>query len=356
MKKLSVLLLLIVLFGALYVSASAEDFSSYFTATFNKSPKFYTGPGTNYLRAGNGKAQYGGGGHARVYGYEGNWLLLGYETASGNYRIGYFETKYTANMTVKSGYYNLRPMYFEYRSATITSACDITDDPIMKHASFGRLNSGAGCTYLASYDSSWAYIEANVGGKKARGFVPSWCVSYGSSSNPGYSYPSYPSYPSNPTYPNTSGVTARLLMRLSTRSGPSTRYDEPGTFFNSSWQSQTVRVLGKSWDSRNDIWWVLVDFSSGGTRYRAWTGLKRVNVNINSIPEIYSIGEGTISATDTWRGPGSNYAKGPRVNSWKDVVAFSRENGYVEVEYYNPSNDRIYRCWVPEYNAQISYH
>ena len=45
-----------------------------------------------------------------------------------------------------------------------------------------------------------------------------------------------------------------------------------------------------------------------------------------------------------------------RVNSWKDVVAFSRENGYVEVEYYNPSNDRIYRCWVPEYNAQISYH
>ena len=151
MKKLSVLLLLIVLFVALCAAvASAEIFNSYFKASFNTSPKFYTGPGTNYLRAGNGKAQYGGGGEARVYGYEGSWLLLGYETGAGNYRIGYFEKKYLSNMTVKSGDYNLRKMNFEYRSATITAKCDITDDPILKYTPFGKLSKGTGCTYLAS--------------------------------------------------------------------------------------------------------------------------------------------------------------------------------------------------------------
>ena len=70
MKKLSFLLLALVLFGALCMSAaSAENLDSYFKAKFNKSPAFYTGPGTEYLRAGNGKAQYGAPGEARVYGY-----------------------------------------------------------------------------------------------------------------------------------------------------------------------------------------------------------------------------------------------------------------------------------------------
>ena len=346
MKKLSVLLLLIVLLGALCAAAaSAENFNSYFKATFNTSPKFYTGPGTNYLRAGNGKAQYGGGGEARVYGYEGSWLLIGYETGAGNYRIGYFEKKYLSNMTYKSGNYDVRKMNFEYRSATITAACDITDDPVLRYASFGRLSKGTGCTYLASYGSSWAYIEVYVNGQKARGFVPSGYVSYQPQPQP-----------QPQPYQQNNGIAARLLMRLSTRSGPGTRFDEPGTFFQKTWQSQTVRVLGKSWDSANEIWWVLVDFSENGTRYRAWTGLKRVDVNINSVPYIYSIGEGTISATDTWRGPGSNYARGPKITHWQDVVAYGRENGYVEVEYYNQYEDRIYRFWVPESKASISYH
>ena len=347
MKKLTVLLLLVILFGALCVSAaSAENLDTYFKATFNKSPKFYTGPGKNYLRAGNGKAQYGGGGEARVFGYEGSWLLLGYQTGAGNYRIGYFEKSYLANMTVKSTY-SLRQLNFEYRSATITATCDITDDPVLKYEAFGRLQSGTQCKYLASYDNQWAYIEVTVNSKPARGFVPIGYVSKGSSG--GYNPPSGPSYP-------VQGVWASLRERLSTRSGPGTRFDEPGTFFLYDWQYASVRVLGKAWDSVNEIWWVLVDFSENGTRYRAWTGHKRVNVDINSVPYVYSIGEGTISATYTWRGPGANYALGPVITHWQDVVAYGRENGYVEVEWYNAEDDKIYRFWVPEDKAQISFH
>ena len=350
MKKLSILLLLAVLLTALCAAVSAENLDSHFTATFNKSPAVYTGPGTGYLRV--GRAQYGGGGQARVYGDEGSWMLIGYENAKGNYRIGYIPKKLVNNMRTKQTNYNLRRLRFNYETVTITSGCNITDDPVLKYEPFGYLSSGTSCTYLASYNGSWAYIETYVDGKKARGFVPIGSVSNYSGGY--YSTPAQaPVYPQVPA--SSSGRNARLLMRLSTRSGPSTRYDEPGTFFQNSWQSTTVKVLGKSWDSGNNIWWVLVDFSSGGARYRAWTGLKRVDVNINSVPEIYSIGEGTVSATDAWRGPGSNYAKAPRISSWKDVIAFSRENGYVEVEYYNPGNDRIYRCWVPESKAQITY-
>ena len=150
---------------------------------------------------------------------------------------------------------------------------------------------------------------------------------------------------------NSYGVQAPLLMRLSTRSGPSTRYDEPGTFFQSNWQENMVKVLGKAWDG--NIWWVLVDFNYGNASYRVWTGLKRVNVNIDTVPEIYSSGQGTIDATETRRGPGGNYAKGPTITSWQDVVAFGRENGYIEVECYNCDEDRIYRFWVPESKAHI---
>jgi len=145
-------------------------------------------------------------------------------------------------------------------------------------------------------------------------------------------------------YPN-----ASLKMRLSTRSGPGTEYDEPGTFFNNNWQKQTVTVMGKHWDG--NIWWVLVDFTNGKQAYRVWTGLKRVNVNLDAVPEILSIGQGTVSATETRRGPGGSYAAGPRINHWQDVVAYGWENGYVEVEYWD--NGIVYRVWVPESTVSI---
>lgn len=145
-----------------------------------------------------------------------------------------------------------------------------------------------------------------------------------------------------------------LLMKLATRSGPGTEYDEPGTFFGKNWQDQTVRVLGKSWDG--SIWWVLVDFSNGGkASYRVWTGLKRVDVDINKVKEIYPIGQGTVNSTSrTYRGPGGSYARANvNINGWKDVLAYGRENGYVEVEFRQGA--KVYRLWVPEEATSIDW-
>lgn len=143
-------------------------------------------------------------------------------------------------------------------------------------------------------------------------------------------------------------VTANLKMQLSTRSGPGVNYDEPGTFYyrDNQWQSVRVNVLGKKYSG---VWWVLVDFDYGGFgRVRAWTGLKRVDVDLDLLPEINETGTGTVYATsDTYYGPGSNYAKAPDIKGTKSVTVYGRENGYVEVE-YRVSSDTFYRCWVPE--------
>ena len=149
-----------------------------------------------------------------------------------------------------------------------------------------------------------------------------------------------------------SADSAALLTSLATRSGPSTEYDEPGTFFKDSWQSATVRVLGKSWDG--GTWWVLADFAVKGTRYRVWTGMKRVSVDMDSLPEILPAGSGTVTAAESRRGPGEKYARGPVVSGRREVTAFGRENGYVEVEYTEGSVR--YRVWVPEACARISWY
>ena len=149
-------------------------------------------------------------------------------------------------------------------------------------------------------------------------------------------------YASNPAV---SG--ASLKMKLATRSGPTTEYDEPGTFFINDWEEQTVKVLGKSWDG--SIWWVLVDFSNHGkASYRVWTGLKRVDVDIDKLKEIKAIGQGFVGPTSqTYRGPGGKYAKANiRIHNWIEVRIYDRENGYVEIGFRD--GKKAFRLWVPE--------
>ena len=266
MRKLSVFILLLALLCSLYAAVSAENLNYYFTASFSASPKFYTGPGTNYIRANNGKAQYGGGGQARVYGYEGDWLLLGYQTASGNYRIGYFQDSYLAKMKAKEGY-NLRPLYFEYRYAWINRDVDITDDPVIMNEPFSSLVSGQDCTYLASYDDKWAYIEVTLSSenRKARGFVPMSAVSfnsYGPTVEPVNPYP-----PQGNTGFYAGGVWATSSAQMQTHSGPANYYTSTGSYFM---QNQAIYCLAKHYDASSGSWWVLCRIFDGSAAQYVW--------------------------------------------------------------------------------------
>ncbi len=142
-----------------------------------------------------------------------------------------------------------------------------------------------------------------------------------------------------------------LLMKLATRSGPGTQYAEPGTFFGSNWQSQTVKVLRKSYDG--SIWWVQVDFRNGSKNsYRVWTGVKRVDVDLNRVKEDPRICDCDIYPTsDTWFGPGGNYARANiSINRSACGTIRGKENGYVDVEYWYEDDgyDGSHRVWLPE--------
>ena len=139
-----------------------------------------------------------------------------------------------------------------------------------------------------------------------------------------------------------------LLMKLSTRSGPGTHYAEPGTFFGNSWKNETVKVMKKSYDGNS--WWVQVDFRNGSKKsYRVWTGVKRVDVDLNKVKEEVALGSCDVKPTsDTWYGPGGNYAQAKRkIPETAYGVVYQIENGYADVEYWCYESGAQGRVWVP---------
>ena len=148
-----------------------------------------------------------------------------------------------------------------------------------------------------------------------------------------------------------------LLDRLSTRSGPGTVYQEPGTFFrNDTWRGRTVRVLKKS--TGDGVWWVQVDFQTdNGNRYRVWTGKKRVDVNLDRVQQEYPIGDCDIASTsDTRWGPGGSYAAANIAIGGNAMgVLYEIDNGWADVEYYSDNGHG--RVWIPAecvYNVDTS--
>lgn len=138
-----------------------------------------------------------------------------------------------------------------------------------------------------------------------------------------------------------------LNQKMATRTGPSTKYDEPGTFFNGKWKGQRVRVISKI---NTGVWWLQVEFSYNGQLMRAYTGLKRVNgVNLNSVPTEEVIGTCRLSRSVTgYYGPGTQYrAMSYSVPANTTCSVIMRENDYVLVEFpYYYKNYQKSRAWV----------
>ena len=141
-----------------------------------------------------------------------------------------------------------------------------------------------------------------------------------------------------------SGREAALLMRMATRSGPSTNYDGLGSYFK---EGDRVKVLTKAYDKRNGIWWVQVEFRYQGTPRRAYTGVKRVNVNLDYIPEESVICNAQVDfATYAYYGPGESYSRHKdMIPAGTTGVLYGVENGFGQLEFQNGSNKR--RVWIP---------
>ena len=152
-----------------------------------------------------------------------------------------------------------------------------------------------------------------------------------------------------------SGIPANLLMRLSTRTGPGTQYDEPRTYFQNDWRTTQVQVISAAKDNNNEAWWVQVDFTTAiGTRVRAYTELKRVNVDIDTVFHEQPLGDGEMTSTaKAYWGPGREYKESKfNVPNATKVTVYGAENGFVQVEFYDArtakSDRSLRRAWVAE--------
>lgn len=149
-------------------------------------------------------------------------------------------------------------------------------------------------------------------------------------------------------------VYAGLLMRLSTRTGPGTQYEEVGTYFQNDWKTANLEIISAAYDDYNEIWWVQVDFSVRGTNYRAYTGLKRVDVDVNTLYHEAPLGTARMtSAGKAYWGPGRDYKESKyNVPNHTNVTVYNAENGFVQVEFFDARTAKsargLRRAWVTE--------
>lgn len=139
---------------------------------------------------------------------------------------------------------------------------------------------------------------------------------------------------------------ATLLKRIATRSGPSTNYDELGSFLS---LGDKIVVIQKAWDHRNDRWWLQVEFNHWrGQICRAYTGLQRVDIDPITLPteEVQKYNARVTCSTKAFWGPGANYyAHGFNVSAGTICDLIMIENGYALIEYYGGPVE-LRRVWI----------
>ena len=149
---------------------------------------------------------------------------------------------------------------------------------------------------------------------------------------------SIPSFPYSPVkiHPN---------QNISTRSGPGTKYTEPGTFSKNYDYTVYYQTQG------NSVNWGYVEFEGNSGKIRAYTGVKRFSSD-GYLP--YDEESWTYAYVNTSfqtrYGPGYDYVEAPYESpSYGTYVqAYYTENNWTMIE-YTLSNGYQHRGWVPNW-------
>ena len=178
---------------------------AYINANFGRSYDVYSGPGRHYYRANMGKAMYGGGA-ARVYGMEGDWIMMGYQTSGGDYRIGYVHKDALSTAKYVEG--TILPLNFDHYTAYADDYCRITDDPVINNKMICTLPENTQVTVLATMGTSWTYIEATTSQGLMRGFV--WSMHLKNSNAPTTPAPTMAPLPTQIPWPTMAPLPTRV--------------------------------------------------------------------------------------------------------------------------------------------------
>ena len=195
-RGVCIALLLVLCFSFMPGARAMANLDHYINANFGRSYDVFSGPGRNYYRANMGKAMYGGGA-ARVYGMEGDWIMMGYQTSGGDYRIGYVHKD--ALNTAKYVDGAIQPLFFDHYVAYADDYCRITDDPVINNKMICSLPENTPVTVLATMGTSWTYVEANTSQGLMRGFV--WNTHLKNSNAPVTAAPTMVPLPTMPPQP-----------------------------------------------------------------------------------------------------------------------------------------------------------
>ena len=137
--------------------------------------KVYSSASTNSWRGANGKAEVSTNDVVYVAGWVRGFLLVAYETNSGNRRVGYVNGK-----DIKCDIPDFPVLAFRMSKAKLSADCTLTDDPMHESTQVVKLKAGAEVTWLSSYTSGYgeelAYVQTKANGKIVRGFIPAECL------------------------------------------------------------------------------------------------------------------------------------------------------------------------------------
>ncbi len=140
-------------------------------------------------------------------------------------------------------------------------------------------------------------------------------------------------------------IQGHLTSSMPTRTGPGTKYEEPGTFYEA---GDYVQIISLAYDD-SGVAWVQVEVEDyRGRKYRAYTGLKRFdNVTASEIPLEVSGIAGTITQeAPLYYGPGWDYEQyNWTLSAGRTVEMIASENGFYLVDYASVSGED-YHFWI----------
>ena len=132
----------------------------------------YSAPSASSWRGANGRASVSTGGSVYAYGTENGWMMGMYKVTSSisanAVRVGWIDLSKVAGSVDLPA-----PIVFNSTTMTIQYPINVTDDP-MAMPSITTLSEGTQVTWLGTFYSAshmWDYIEFNLRGQRARGFV-----------------------------------------------------------------------------------------------------------------------------------------------------------------------------------------
>lgn len=133
----------------------------------NRTVPVYAAPSEDAWRGANGRAAVSFAEPFTLLASFGNesWWLIEYETGDGARRVGYIPQQ-AYDRAVPYGWW-LIPM-----TLPLCEDATMTDDPHGARREIARFAAGESLIVLGYYDGLWAYVQTEIDGKMARGFVP----------------------------------------------------------------------------------------------------------------------------------------------------------------------------------------